>query len=653
MKEKNLAYLKLLSESYPTIQSAATEIINLKAILNLPKGTEYFLSDIHGEYDAFTHLMNSASGVIKDKINEALPEVSEEEKDLLATIIYYPKEKLDYLQSKGKLNNEFYFKILNLLLSVARLTCSKYTRFKVRKLISRDFVYIIEELLQQSSIKLINTEDYYNEIILGIIQTDRAKEFIEEVSNLIKKSTLDHIHILGDIYDRGAGAFRIMETIVNTRSIDITWGNHDAVYMGAATGNKICIANVIRTSCRYNTLSTLEEGYGISLRPLVTFALRTYGNDDCREFIPKSEEAVDAEDYDIKVIAKMHKAISVIQLKLDGQLALKHPNYKMNKLAKLQDVDFKNKKYIRNGKKYNLIVDNFPTIDFSSPYELTFEENELMKKLTHAFRHSQKLQQHVDFLFSHGSMYLAYNNNLLYHGCIPTNNDGTFTKFYDEIGKEYLGKEYLNYCDRKARACYYSKVWNSDETDFFYFLWCGEISPLYGKNDITTFERYFLAEEDLKDFPESKNQYYSFENDYNYCQKILNEFDIFDENGVIINGHMPVKIKKGESPIKAGGKLIIIDGGICKAYQKVTGIAGYTLVYNSYGLKLIAHRVFESKELAIQTNKDMIHSKSSISKEMPRKLIKETDNGKKIQEKIDDLMSLLKCYRQGLIKPRD
>lgn len=653
MKEKNLAYLKLLSESYPTIQSAATEIINLKAILNLPKGTEYFLSDIHGEYDAFTHLMNSASGVIKDIINEALPEVSEEEKNLLATIIYYPKEKLDYLQSKGKLNNEFYFKILNLLISVARLTCSKYTRSKVRKLISRDFVYIIEELLQQSSIKLINTEDYYNEIILGIIQTDRAKEFIEEVSNLIKKSTLDHIHILGDIYDRGAGAFRIMETIVNTRSIDITWGNHDAVYMGAATGNKICIANVIRTSCRYNTLSTLEEGYGISLRPLVTFALRTYGNDDCKEFIPKSEEAVDAEDYDIKVIAKMHKAISIIQLKLDGQLVLKHPNYKMNKLAKLQDVDFKNKKYIRNGKKYNLIVDNFPTIDFSSPYELTFEENELMKKLTHAFRHSQKLQQHVDFLFSHGSMYLAYNNNLLYHGCIPTNNDGTFTKFYDEIGKEYSGKEYLNYCDRKARACYYSKVWNSDETDFFYFLWCGEISPLYGKNDITTFERYFLAEEDLKDFPESKNQYYSFENDYNYCQKILNEFDIFDENGVIINGHMPVKIKKGESPIKAGGKLIIIDGGICKAYQKVTGIAGYTLVYNSYGLKLIAHRVFESKELAIQTNKDMIHSKSSISKEKPRKLIKETDNGKKIQEKIDDLMSLLKCYRQGLIKPRD
>ena len=653
MKEKNLAYLKLLSESYPTIQSAATEIINLKAILNLPKGTEYFLSDIHGEYDAFTHLMNSASGVIKDKINEALPEVSEEEKNLLATIIYYPKEKLDYLQSKGKLNNEFYFKILNLLISVARLTCSKYTRSKVRKLISRVFVYIIEELLQQSSIKLINTEDYYNEIILGIIQTDRAKEFIEEVSNLIKKSTLDHIHILGDIYDRGAGAFRIMETIVNTRSIDITWGNHDAVYMGAATGNKICIANVIRTSCRYNTLSTLEEGYGISLRPLVTFALRTYGNDDCKEFIPKSEEAVDAEDYDIKVIAKMHKAISIIQLKLDGQLVLKHPNYKMNKLAKLQDVDFKNKKYIRNGKKYNLIVDNFPTIDFSSPYELTFEENELMKKLTHAFRHSQKLQQHVDFLFSHGSMYLAYNNNLLYHGCIPTNNDGTFTKFYDEIGKEYSGKEYLNYCDRKARACYYSKVWNSDETDFFYFLWCGEISPLYGKNDITTFERYFLAEEDLKDFPESKNQYYSFENDYNYCQKILNEFDIFDENGVIINGHMPVKIKKGESPIKAGGKLIIIDGGICKAYQKVTGIAGYTLVYNSYGLKLIAHRVFESKELAIQTNKDMIHSKSSISKEKPRKLIKETDNGKKIQEKIDDLMSLLKCYRQGLIKPRD
>lgn len=653
MKEKNLAYLKLLSESYPTIQSAATEIINLKAILNLPKGTEYFLSDIHGEYDAFTHLMNSASGVIKDKINEALPEVSEEEKNLLATIIYYPKEKLDYLQSKGKLNNEFYFKILNLLISVARLTCSKYTRSKVRKLISRDFVYIIEELLQQSSIKLINTEDYYNEIILGIIQTDRAKEFIEEVSNLIKKSTLDHIHILGDIYDRGAGAFRIMETIVNTRSIDITWGNHDAVYMGAATGNKICIANVIRTSCRYNTLSTLEEGYGISLRPLVTFALRTYGNDDCKEFIPNSEEAVDAEDYDTKVIAKMHKAISIIQLKLDGQLVLKHPNYKMNKLAKLQDVDFKNKKYIRNGKKYNLIVDNFPTIDFSSPYELTFEENELMKKLTHAFRHSQKLQQHVDFLFSHGSMYLAYNNNLLYHGCIPTNNDGTFTKFYDEIGKEYSGKEYLNYCDQKARACYYSKVWNSDETDFFYFLWCGEISPLYGKNDITTFERYFLAEEDLKDFPESKNQYYSFENDYNYCQKILNEFDIFDENGVIINGHMPVKIKKGESPIKAGGKLIIIDGGICKAYQKVTRIAGYTLVYNSYGLKLIAHRVFESKELAIQTNKDMIHSKSSISKEKPRKLIKETDNGKKIQEKIDDLMSLLKCYRQGLIKPRD
>lgn len=654
--EKNtdrLDYLKLLSLSYPSIQKAASEVINLKAIQNLPKGTEHFISDIHGEFDAFSHILRSGSGVIKDKINETFTNYTEEQKSLLATIIYYPKEKLDYIANHGGISSSFYHSVLSDMIDIAKITASKYTRSKVRKLISPDFVYIVEELLQSHDFAL-NKENYYKEIINGIIETGRANEFIEEMAMLIQRTSVDHLHILGDIYDRGAGAFRIMELISTHRSIDITWGNHDIVYMGAAAGSLECVCNVIRTSCRYNCLSTIEDGYGISLRPLVTFAVRTYGDDPCLDFIPKTEEANMVEDYDTEIIAKMHKAITIIQLKLDGQFVKRNPNFRCDYLAKLGSIDFKTMKYKRNGKEYDLIGNLFPTIDPKNPYQLTKEEEDLILKLSSLFRHCKKLQEHTNFLFSHGSMYLNYNSNLLFHGAIPTDEDGNFMIFVDKDMNKYSGKSYLDYCDQMARRGYLARKddpHKQESLDFFYFLWCAELSPIYAKSDITTFERYFLKEEDRKDFPEEKNHYYKFDEDIFYCDKILHEFGI--KRGVIINGHMPVKIKKGESPIKARGRLIIIDGGISRAYQDVTGIAGYTLVYNSYGMKLIAHDVFESKDKAIIENKDIVHSVEIIDPKAKRKIIKETDSGKMIQKRIDDLMNLLTCYRAGYIKSND
>lgn len=649
-----LNYLKLLSISYPSISSAAAEIINLKAILNLPKGTEHFMSDIHGEFDAFVHILKSGSGVIKDKIKENLLDYSEEEQSLLATIIYYPKEKLDYIAKCGGLTNQFYHHTLSGLIEIARISASKYTRSKVRKLISKEFVYIIEELMQ-SHLFTLNKEEYYKEIINSIIDTGKANDFIEEMAILIQKLSVDHLHILGDIYDRGIGAFRIIELLKSLRSVDITWGNHDICYMGAASGNPACIANVIRTSCRYNHLSTIEDGYGISLRPLVTFALKTYGNDPCLEFIPTSDEAITIEDYDNEVIAKMHKAITIIEFKLEGQLISRHPNYNAEYLKKLEKINFRNYTYSSNGKNYHLIDTFFPTIDKYNPYKLTKEEEELVNKLVTSFKHCKKLQEHTDFLFSNGSMYLHYNDNLLFHGCIPTDENGEFLKYTDELGNSYSGKNYLDYCDHTLRLAYYGNNEDSNYNnalDFFYFLWCVASSPLYGKSDITTFERYFLSEGDRKNFPELKNHYYSYNEDETYCKKILKEFDVDEEKGAIINGHMPVKIKKGESPIKANGRLIIIDGGISKAYQKVTGIAGYTLVSNSYGFKLIAHEIFKSKEHAIEHNQDILHSTTIIHPNAKRRMIKETYNGKKIQQKVQELTALLACYRTGTIKSK-
>ena len=501
MEEKDLSYFKLLAKSYPTIQDAAIEIINLKAILHLPKGTEHFLSDIHGEYDAFSHMIKSGSGEIKEKINENFPQYSDKEKAALATIIYYPKEKLDLLAKQNELSNEFYRKTISDMIEIAKITSSKYTLSKVRKAISPKFIYIIEELLQSHSYTY-NKEDYYHSIIKSIIETNLAKDLIIELGNLIQKLCVDHLHILGDIYDRGIGAYRCMDFISNQRSVDITWGNHDIVYMGAASGSPICIANVIRTSCRYNHLNTLEDGYGISIRPLVTFAMKTYGNDDCKEFIPTDEEANKIEDYDTEVIAKMHKAITIILFKLEGQLIARHKDYNGEYLLKLSHVDFNNYTYNINNKSYNLIDNNFPTISKDNPYKLTKEESDLMDKLVAAFCHCDKLQKHMSFILSHGSMYLEYNYNLLFHGCIPMEQNGDFSTFKDENGNIYKGKSYLDYLDKNIRKAFYNDDPFSKDKDIFYFLWCFKDSPLYGKSDITTFERYFLNSKDRKDFKE-------------------------------------------------------------------------------------------------------------------------------------------------------
>ena len=648
VSKERLEYLHLLSKSYPSIQQAATEYINLSAILNLPKPTEHFLSDIHGEHDTFIHFLSSGSGVIRSKIDEVLINVTEERKDFLASLIYYPREKLDVLLKEGNISGEFFVEILHDLIIITRFIASKYTRSKVRKKTAKEFVYIIDELLQ-SDFATESKETYSKEIIKTIVSTGRAEAFIIEICLLIVRLAVDHLHILGDIFDRGNGACRIMEKITTLPSVDITWGNHDLLYMGASAGNYACIANTIRNSCRYNHLSTIEDGYGISLRPLVTFAMHYYGDDPCLEFVPKQEEANALDDYDLSIIAKMHKAITIIQLKVEEQVINRHKNYKADKLKKLSRINFENNEITIEGKTYSLRDNNFPTIDKKHPEKLSKEEAILMEKLSYSYRHSEKLRRHVKFLLSNGSTYLRYNGNLLYHGCIPTNEDGSFFVYENRDAKKFSGKAYLDYCDMKVRKALMSDGRDQDDLDFLWYLWCCPNSPLYGKENIATFERYFLSNEDSAQIKEDKNPYYSYINDENYIKRIMEEFALDSDKGIIINGHMPVKIIKGESPLKANGRLLIIDGGMSKAYQKVTGIAGYTLTYSSKALRLVAHQPFESKENAIRHNKDIIHSIDNLKEYPYRLFVKDTDIGKDISSRANDLKELIECYREGII----
>lgn len=646
--ESRIEYLKLLAEQYPSIQQAASEYIRLSAILNLPKPTEHFLSDIHGEHDTFMHFLVSGSGVIRNKIEEALEKESKEKKDFLATIIYYPKEKLDLLAKQKRINAELLKEILKDLITITRFISSKYTRSKVRFMITIGYQDIVEELLQ-TDFKAESKEAYCNEIIEAVIATGRAEAFIMEICFLIQRISVDRLHILGDIFDRGNGACRIMDTICQLPSVDITWGNHDLLYMGASAGNYACIANVIRNSCRYNHLSTLEDGYGISLRPLVTFAMQFYGNDPCLEFIPKQEEANAMDDYDLSVVAKMHKAITIIQLKVEEQEIIRHPRYLADKLNKLRNINFQKGTISLENKEYLLIDTNFPTIQKDHPEKLSKEEKILMEKLSMAFRHSEKLSRHVRFLLNHGAMYLKCNGNLLYHGCIPTDESGEFLTYINRDGKEYSGKRYLDYCDMKVRKALLTPHPEEDDLDFLWFLWCCPISPLYGKENIATFERYFLKKEDYTDIHETKNPYYFFINQEAYVEKIMKEFHLDASKGIVINGHMPVKIIKGESPLKAGGKLLIIDGGMSKAYQKVTGIAGYTLTSSSKAIRLVAHQPFESKEKAIQENRDIIHSITNLTKYTHRLKTKDTDQGKELLKKVKNLSDLIVAYSEGYI----
>lgn len=643
-------HLKLLSKQYTNVEQVSEEIINLQAILNLPKGTELFLSDIHGEYGSFSHILNNGSGIIKNKIEDIFSnQITERERSALATLIYYPEEKLALIKREVKDINEWYSITLYRLIEVAREVSSKYTRSKVRKAMPKGFDYIIDELLHLQGCGP-DKETYYKQIIKSIVELDRADEFIVAISNLIKRMAIDHLHVLGDIFDRGPDAKLVMDTLMKFHSLDIQLGNHDILWMGAACGNKACIANVIRICSRYDNISTLEEGYGINIRPLATFALKTYTNDGCKRFMPKIYDYNKYIRSDEISIAKLHKAISVIQFKLEGQIIKEHPEYEMDGRLLLDKIDYKNKTVKIGDKSYPLNDINFPTINPNRPYELTKEENEIISRLEESFKNSETLNKHIAFLYSKASIYKCFNANLLFHGCIPMEENGEFSKV-DILGRTLSGKEYLNFIDKAIRKAYMEKNQpdkEKDINDLMWYLWCGPKSPLFGKEKAATFERYFVEDKEMH--KEKKNPYFTLIENEKVCNKILKEFGLEGKNSHIINGHIPVKEKDGESPIKANGKLLVIDGGFAKSYRGQTGRAGYTLTYNSYGLILAANEPFDSKADAIREEIDIKYDIMVNEKETERKSVADTDVGKEIQEEVDDLKLLLKAYREGKIK---
>ncbi len=642
-----LNYLKILAEKYPTIAAASTEIINLQSILNLPKGTEHFMTDIHGEYEQFNHVVKNGSGSVKRKIDEEFGNtLSVRDKKSLATLIYYPEEKLDIV-TREEDNIEDWYKItLHRLVQITKRVASKYTRSKVRKALPKDFAYVIEELITEKA-EVQDKEAYYNEIIHTIIRIGRAPDFIIALSNLIQRLVIDHLHIVGDIFDRGPGPHIIMDTLRNYHSVDIQWGNHDVVWMGAAAGQDACICNVIRMSVKYGSLDTLEEGYGINLVPLVTFCLDTYKDVDCEVFTTSVNN-----DYDARYAAlnkMMHKAISIIQFKLEGQLAMKYPDWGMQDRLLLDKIDHDKGTVKIDGKEYPLRDHDFPTIDRNDPYKLTDAEEDMLKRLRHAFTRSEKLQKHVRFLYSKGSMYKIYNSNLLYHGCVPLDENGDF-KRVTLFGKEYSGKSLYDVLENYARKGYYGAdddIETERGKDILWYIWTNANSPVFGKDKMATFERYLI--EDKETHIEKKNKYYELLNDEATVNAILREFGLDERFSHIVNGHVPVEQKKGESPIKCGGKLLVIDGGFSRAYQNKTGIAGYTLVYNSHGMWIAAHEPFESKEAAIQKETDIVSDSFVVESSSMRLRVADTDTGYDIREQICQLEDLLRAYREGIL----
>lgn len=649
MKELEARYLERLSQLYPTIAKASTEIINLQAILNLPKGTEHFLTDIHGEHEAFSHVLKNGSGSVRRKIDDVFGNtMSSRDKQSLATLIYYPKEKMDRIKQEEDNMEDWYKITLYRLIEVCKRTASKYTRSKVRKALPPDFAYVIEELITEKS-EITDKESYYNSIVTTIIRIGRAEKFIVALSELIQRLTVDHLHIVGDIYDRGPGPHIIMEKLIKYHSVDIQWGNHDVLWMGAAAGQRGCIANVIRICARYGNLDILEDGYGINLLPLATFAMNTYGDDPCTCFRLKGEPGYSEGEMLLDV--KMHKAISIIQFKVEGQIIRKNPGFKLNSRNLLHHINFETGMIEIDGKEYQMLDMNFPTIDPKKPYTLTREEEDIMERLQKAFIHCEKLQRHMRFLLNKGGLYKVYNNNLLYHGCVPLTENGEL-KSVRVYGHSYKGKGLYEAMESYVRKGFYALDPREKERgrDLMWYIWLGEGSPLFGKDKMATFERYFLAEKETH--KEKKNPYYSMLENEEVIDKILAEFGLPAEGTHIINGHVPVKSKNGENPIKCGGKVLVIDGGFSKAYQKETGIAGYTLIYNSYGLILAAHEPFESTESAIEKESD-IHSDSIIVKRVvQRKLVGDTDIGRELKEQIADLEMLLEAYRSGRITER-
>nr|WP_310786011.1 fructose-1,6-bisphosphatase [Fusobacterium nucleatum] len=639
-----IKYLELLSKTFKNIAETSTEIINLQAIMNLPKGTEHFMTDIHGEYEAFNHVLRNGSGTIRNKIEEAYGnKLTENEKKELASIIYYPKEKVELMQNKDNFNiDRWMITIIYRLIEVCKVVCSKYTRSKVRKAMTKDFEYILQELLYEKK-ELANKKEYFDSIVDTIISIDRGKEFIIAICNLIQRLNIDHLHIVGDIYDRGPFPHLIMDTLAEYSNLDIQWGNHDILWIGAALGNKACIANVIRICCRYNNNDILEEAYGINLLPFATFAMKYYGDDPCKRF--RAKEGVDSD-----LIAQMHKAMSIIQFKVEGLYSERNPELEMSSRESLKHINYEKGIINLNGVEYPLNDTNFPTINPENPLELLEEEAELLDKLQASFLGSEKLQKHMQLLFAKGGMYLKYNSNLLFHACIPMEPNGEFSELFVEDGY-YKGKALMDKIDNIVRQAYYDRKnveVNKKHRDFIWYLWAGRLSPLFGKDVMKTFERYFI--DDKTTHKEIKNPYHKLINDEKVCDKIFEEFGLNPRTSHIINGHIPVKVKEGESPVKANGKLLIIDGGFSRAYQSTTGIAGYTLTYNSYGMKLASHLKFISKEAAIKDGTDMISSHIIVETKSKRMKVKDTDIGKSIQTQINDLKKLLKAYRIGLIK---
>ena len=648
----DLRYLQLLSHSFPTIADASTEIINLEAILNLPKGTEHFLTDIHGEYEAFQHVLKNASGAVKRKVNEIFGHtLRESEKKELCTLIYYPEEKLQLIKASEKDLDDWYLITLNQLVKVCQNVSSKYTRSKVRKALPEDFSYIIQELLHESTIDP-NKHAYINVIISTIISTKRADDFIIAMCNLIQRLTIDLLHIVGDIYDRGPGAHIIMDTLCDYHNFDIQWGNHDLLWMGAASGNDACMANVIRMSMRYANLATLEDGYGINLLPLATFAMDVYGDDPCEIFAPKLNFSDSRyNEKTLRLITQMHKAITIIQLKLEAAIIDRRPELGMGNRKLLHLIDFERGVFVYDGKEYALRDTNFPTIDPADPYRLTEEEHDLMEKIHASFMNSEKLKKHMRCLFTYGGMYLVCNSNLLYHASVPLNADGSF-KHVVINGKEYWGEKLLKKVDQLVRTAYFGEDGSDEKAfalDYMWYMWCGPDAPSFDKDKMATFERYFVEDKSLH--KETKGYYYTLRNEVEVCNRILREFGIDPEaHAHIINGHVPVKTIKGEQPIKAEGKMLVIDGGFSKAYQPETGIAGYTLVYHSHGLQLVQHEPFQSRQKAIEEGQDIKSTTFLVEFNSQRMMVKDTDKGRELRTQIEDLKKLLVAYRTGLIK---
>ncbi len=642
---RDLDYLKLLAKEYPTVRLACSEIINLRAIMGLPKGTEYFFSDLHGEYEAFLHLLKSSSGIIREKIRQTFGYIiSEEEQMELANLIYYPDRVMNKMTLAGKNTEDWQKVTIYRLVRICKEVSSKYTRSKVRKKMPLEFTYAIDELLHVDD-NDENKKVYYSEIIQTILDVEIADKFIIALCELIQNLTIDNLHIIGDIFDRGPRADIIMNALMRFHDVDIQWGNHDISWMGAATGNLASICVVLRIAISYNSFDVLEDGYGINLRPLSMFAANVYRDDPCLRFQPKilDENIYDAVDPGLA--AKMHKALAVMQFKMEGQIIKRHPDYQMEERMLLNHVNFEKGTVSISGKEYPMLDMNFPTVDPKDPLRLTAEEEELLNTLALSFKHSELLHRHIKFLYSHGALYKCCNSNLLYHGCIPMKKDGSFEEMVID-GVSYSGKALMDFIDQRIQKAYFLPETDPEKAkcrDFIWYLWCGAKSPVFGKDRMTTFEHYFV--EDKATHKENMNPYYRLSQEEEYCDKILKEFGLPTKGSHIINGHVPVKIKDGETPVKAGGKLYVIDGGLSKAYQSKTGIAGYTLIYNSHHLALAEHKSFDP-------TKENTPKVSIVEKMKRRVMVADTDMGVILAAQIEDLKELVHAYREGILKER-